>query len=113
MAKMTGLEEVLRKINKVKDEVIKSAIDGINESANDLLIKSQAEVPVQSGKLKASAKVDPATIENTTASVNYNTDYAVKVHEISSRPKFLERPYNTNKIRYESNIANKIRKALK
>jgi HK97 gp10 family phage protein len=53
----------------------------VQRAANNILTRSQATVPVDSGTLKASGETTSATggAGNYTAEVSYNTNYAVYV----------------------------------
>ena len=90
-------DEILRRRTQEVIEEYKKLIDQAMENTFEA---SQRDVPVRTGKLKASAKRTDTQIGDTFVyEITYGgtdkVDYAVLIHEDSSRPyfKFLQRAF--------------------
>jgi len=83
------------KMNKLVSNIEVAASKAVDAAGNKLLDLSQAVVPVITGNLKSTGKVDTQEL---TTEVSYDANYAVKVHENpnSSHPKYLEEPLKGN-----------------
>lgn len=91
------------------------------ECAQDLKRRSQEEVPVKGGDLQGSCNVSDinGTGKEMTVTVGYNTDYDLRQHEHTEynhpnggKAKYLEDPFKAHEQRYQTYIANEIKKAL-
>jgi len=81
-AKVEGLEVFLRAIGKAKSKDAIAVAEGLEKAANVILKKSQIYVPVESGDLKKSGHVEvEGKGMGAKATVVYDADYAVFVHE--------------------------------
>jgi len=66
--------------------------DGLNEAAKQVFSVSQRYVPVDTGYLKGSGRIEFANVRILTSVVSYNTDYAAAVHELHrSKSGYLTR----------------------
>jgi hypothetical protein len=96
---------------------------GLDKSSNEVLtISRDRYCPVDTGKLKASAKDE--VIENTedtyTREISYSTDYVFYVHEIpyqhlnppTATWKFLETPFERHEQKFSESIENAVRDVL-
>ena len=94
--------------------------EAIIECCRDLKLESQAEVPVDTGKLKNSARIYNNSDANTISySVGYETPYAIYQHENiefnhpnGGKSKFLEDPFKRNQQKYQTKIASAVKKKL-
>lgn len=81
--KLSGDKAVRRKIQRLQ-RTIPSAVNAAvyEEAAVSVFIPSQLEVPVDTGRLRASGILAPSgTVVDFVAIVAYGTDYALPVHE--------------------------------
>lgn len=119
MSLMPGAE-ILRR-------AMRGAENGVQLGSELVHADSQDGVPVESGALKASARIDGAGLERT---ISYNTEYAAaqheqiavmhrgettylwQVHNSSGRRKFLEDALKRNAGNVMTIVAGEIRKAL-
>jgi hypothetical protein len=87
-----GLERALAQINL---QVLQACARGATQTAALVQDQSQVNVPVITGRLKASSVAVSAVIEGNRAkaAVGYTAPYAATVHENleGRKPKFLER----------------------
>lgn len=56
--------------------------DALNEAAKQVFSVSQRYVPVDTGYLKGSGRIEFANVRVLRSTVSYNTDYAAAVHEL-------------------------------
>jgi hypothetical protein len=116
MALISRRREVSRNIERAGKKAL-------NDAALDLLSKSVPLAPLDEGDLRRSGNVEPASVKGDVieARVGYATEYAVVQHEDLSlnhpepgtQAKFLEQPARQNERRYQSFIADALRKAVK
>jgi hypothetical protein len=92
----------------VKRAVLQAAADGLNDAAEIILNESDAHVPMDTGALENTGKVSAATVANLSATISYDTPYAVIQHEDMSRH---HKPGRTAK--YLENAMNSKRRAAK
>lgn len=113
-----GFKEIYKAMGLVEEEIAKAAIKGMRTTALNILGESQKLVPIDTGILQKSGsiKVNQGAL---TATISYNTPYALKQHEDVSlnhpkggEAKYLERPFNEKKGELEVNIGNEIQKIL-
>jgi hypothetical protein len=77
-----GVKAITVNMGKQKNQIAAGVERGIMKAGEHLKKKSQEVVPVDTGKLKRSAKVEQTGEKfSTRAIVSYNTDYALFVHE--------------------------------
>jgi hypothetical protein len=92
------------------------AADALNEAAQDIHNESQRRVPVDTGNLKASARITPARPDNLAATVTYGgtaAAYAPIVHEIHrSKGKYLEAPARELAPQFVDGVKVELRKSL-
>ncbi len=81
--RISGVSAVLRNLSNSGDKIASAVKSGLVKGGLHLQRKSQEIVPVQLGKLKASARTRNVGGEGFDADivVSYNTEYAVFVHE--------------------------------
>ncbi len=121
-----GFEELFNRLSKVDDNARRGAVDAFRAATTRVLAKSQANVPVEDGNLKASGRKSKPRINKrtlrVTASVNYGGPrlarlapdepplYGIFVHENPSGRgyKFLERSMLADKRNVMSDLANRI-----
>lgn len=90
----------------------------VNYAAEMLRADSVPLAPRDTGMLRNSAQVTPATPDNLTAHVSYNTPYAVRQHEEldwrheEGQAKYLEEPVVRRAKNYQRAIANRIRRSF-
>ena len=101
-----------RKNAEIDDRVITA----INEAAQDVYGESQRRVPVDTGNLKSSARIDPATERAAVATVSYGgtaAAYALAVHELhATKSKYLEAPARESAPKFLDGITVELRKSL-
>ena len=92
------------------------AVDALNEAAQDVYNESQRRVPVDTGNLKASARIDPATQRSMVATVGYggtSAAYALAVHELHrTKSKYLEAPARELAPQFLDGVRVELRKSL-
>lgn len=90
------------KVKEVKSELRSAVIEWLVDASNYILDESNKEVPIDEGTLANSGntQIDESTL---TASIGYDTPYAVRQHEdlsishINDRgAKFLENAFKNN-----------------
>lgn len=95
-----------------------AAAAGANAAAQRLRALSVAKAPIQDGVLRGTARVTPATPSDLTASVSYDTVYAVRQHEelawhhSDGQAKYLEGPLNESKDELLGIVAKQMRGAF-
>lgn len=95
------------------EQIRDAARHGLEEAAGFVFEKSQEQVPVEDGDLKATGKV---TMQGDKAAISYGGPYAVYQHELlglkhlhGGNAKFLERPLVDERDREARIIADAIR----
>lgn len=113
-----GFKEIYKNLNVTEEQIMKAAIKGMRITAQNILGESQKLVPVDTGTLQKSGNVK-VNQDALTATVSYNTPYALKQHEDATlkhpkggEAKYLERPFNEKKGELENNVGYEIFKAL-
>lgn len=102
---VTGVERVLRASGKARSKFAKNIADTLKKGAEIILKESQKYVPVDTGALKLTGRVETRGVGlNAESHVIYDTAYAIFVHENvfmrhdpPTRSKFLT--YAVNKMR--------------
>lgn len=105
-----GLSALLKRLERMGEDAQKVAVDVFANGTQRVYTRSQSEVPVKEGHLKASGRISKPRVNKktgvVTASVNYGGSrlkrlapnepeiYGIVVHEDPTGPgfKFLERP---------------------
>jgi hypothetical protein len=103
-------------VGPIRSETRSAAAEGLQQAAERVGERSDADVPVQTGRLRGSRRVstDRQALE---AVVSYDTSYAVEVHEDMSRhhpdghAKYLEGAFNELRASLLDEVAAKIRQA--
>lgn len=102
--------------NEANMKLFEDAIsNAVKDVANELMQDSKMQTPIDTKRLHDSAKVDSKELE---ATVSFDTDYAVYVHEnLNSRhpignSKFLEKPLDENKEKYIVKMAEIIKSKI-
>lgn len=104
-----GLEHLRRRLVRLSPKVLKACGPTLRSEASDILSKSSASVPAESGELAGSAFVSEATLSkdgrSVTVAAGYESPHAAFAHEgffgfpgvegkfgrTGEPPKFLER----------------------
>lgn len=121
-------------LDRTKEQVLESAVIGVNDALNNLLDESRNEAPLAKGTLRTTAGISPAEVDGdvVTGEVFYSAtedgksgrvNYAIITHELGeryknpttpgTRPKYLERPLKRDAKKYNGMIASAIRKGLR
>ncbi|MBX3139853.1 MAG: HK97 gp10 family phage protein [Trueperaceae bacterium] len=91
-----GTSGLIAKVQAYRGASRQRVATATTEIAKEVFAESQREVPVDTGNLRASGRVEPALPERLTATVSYGgtaAGYAVIVHEThKTKSKYLERP---------------------
>ncbi len=89
----------------------------VNETAERIYNESQRRVPVDTGNLKSSARLEPAQGDETTAQVGYGgtaAGYALVIHETHrSGSKYLEEPAREEVARFVKDVREAVRNATR
>jgi hypothetical protein len=93
---------------------------GITKGAEHLLGEANALVPHQEGTLERSGTATPADPDGLTATVTFDTPYAVTQHEDMTaqhdegrQAKYLEQPANSEQDTMQALIAAEVRRAVR
>lgn len=115
--RLIGLARVTQALTRRVDRVDANLQGVVNETAETIFSESQRSVPVDTGNLKASARLEYARGAGMTAEVTYGgtaAGYAVVVHEAHpSRSKYLERPARETLARFAELTRTSVRNSLK
>lgn len=78
-----GAEDVARRLGVKKAEIVDATMTSLYEESQDVLAEASREVPVDTGRLRASAYGEPPKVDGMKMSVRigYGTNYALPVHE--------------------------------
>jgi hypothetical protein len=103
-------------LNQANMKVFEKAVsEAVKEIANELLYDSKMQAPVDTWAMYNSAKVDSKDLQ---ATVSYDTEYAIYVHEnltnrhTTGSSKFLEKPLDENKYKYVNKMAETIKQKI-
>ena len=80
-----GVATVTNAIRRRRQQLEENVVDTINETNERIYSESQRRVPVDTGNLKASGRMNPATVNAPVATTTYGgtaAAYALIVHEI-------------------------------
>lgn len=118
--RITGMDDLRRALDKAGDRALDGLEFGVVKEASDVMNEARNEVPVDTGRLKASGTVLPPEKGGTKVSVEFGfgTDYAVFVHENltasheTGSAKFLERPFLARGNQIPANLAAAVRAYL-
>ena len=120
-----AIEDVLRNMDRVTGQMADATEKAVYECGADLLQKSNEITPKDEGNLRKSAKVtminDPLGVAAVVSYGDSRVDYAEKLHEVRynnySEPntgwKYLEKPLNENRKKYEDKIGESVEVVLK
>ncbi len=102
----------------IKAEMRKAAVKGVKLAGEHLLGESGQKVPLEEGTLERSGTV-VVDEERLSATVVYDTPYAVRQHEDMTlqhapgrQAKYLEEPMNTERDTMQARIAAQLRRAV-
>lgn len=112
---ITGTRELERQLRAAADDILREVQPLVTEAARETLSKSQTLVPVETGALKASGRMDPAEIRHGTtvsARVEYTHPFAAQIHEgyfgskkrSPAPPKFLRNAAKTVKAQFQERL---------
>lgn len=115
-------KEFFRKLGKLTRAVEARVVEGLQDHADEIFRQSQAQVPVLTGVLRASAIPPVAKKEigsdSFSAEIRYTRDYALEVHEKTfvkhktGKAKYLSDPISNEAPKMLDRIGAKVRKAL-
>lgn len=111
---MKGFSEVKSKLQKIPDKMQTAGTEGLREVGQKIYDTSQAQVPVDTGALRASGSMTESGGKNLTITIAYEAEYALYVHEIlrynhpHGNAKYLENPFN----QYAPTIQNIVRSKI-
>ena len=95
-----------------------NADQAVNHGAELLRGDSQPLAPIDTGVLRGTAQVTPASGGDHTAYVSYDTPYAARQHEElgwrhdEGQAKYLEEPLVSNEAKYAQAIASRLGRGL-
>ena len=114
--RLVGMAVLAANAARKNAEIDDRVITAINEAAQDVYGESQRRVPVDTGNLKSSARIDPATQREMVATVTYGgtaAAYALPVHELhATKSKYLEAPARELAPKFLNGITVEVRKSL-
>lgn len=105
---------VIRKLRDLRLRKSEALDRGLLKAGLQLQADAQKLVPIDTGRLKASAKTQ---VENSEVTVSFNTPYALVVHERLDvyhpvgQAKYLEEPARKNRKKYMNTIKREIKAA--
>lgn len=112
-----GVASLSAKFTRLKPQVGDTARGIVNETAELVFTDSQRDVPVDTGNLKASGRIEPAEGSEILARVSYGgtaAEYALAVHEThASKSKFLEAPARERHAQFMQDLRKALGQALK
>lgn len=89
-------DRAAQRIQRRSNDTITAITEAVNRAAQEIFAESQRRVPVDTGNLRASARVQPAREAPPRATITYGgtaAEYALAVHETHrSQSKYLEEP---------------------
>lgn len=117
---LKGLKEVDKEFERLLREVPEAVAVGLYLEAEAIMAKSIREVPVDTGRLRATGFVQEPVIRGTgvTVMMGYGTNYAVYVHENTTarhtvgKAKFLQHPLEAAAEGFGSRVAKRAAQAL-
>lgn len=119
MAKVTGLKDLIRNVEKAKKFERLAVAQAIYLEGQRIMRESVREVPVDTGRLRQSAYIQRPRIQgNPQLMMGYGTKYALPVHERlearheTGKAKYLEDPINRAKPGYAKRVAERARGLL-
>jgi hypothetical protein len=93
--------------------------DALYDEMLIIFAASQEQVPVDTGRLRASASVErTSTVGEPSVAIRYGTDYAVPVHDrtevkhVVGKAKYLSDPFEAAQRGMDERLAKRIRRAL-
>jgi hypothetical protein len=124
MAKGMDFDDLEKVFQNAQKEMPKVVEKTLNMQAEDLLGDAVDLAPLaeDGGGLRESGSVDPAkaTGDNIEAKTGFNTEYALRMHEDFYNPttpgtgrKYLEKPTNQNKEKYNEHMFQSVKDAWK
>lgn len=116
-AKIEGVDDVARNIRKLAAEYPAAVGASLFEEGQAIQAASQQLVPVDTGRLRASAYTNPPRegSDGPEVTVGYGTTYALPVHErveayhATGQAKFLEAAFNANMRGFLSRLSERIK----
>ena len=113
---ITGLAQLVTTVNRITTGNRPAISDALNTAAQEVFAESQRRVPVDTGNLRSSGRIDASKAETLTATVGYGgtaAGYALAVHEThASQSKYLEQPAREAAKRVEELVTNAIKAAI-
>lgn len=114
--------DFFRKLGKLTRKVERKIVEGLQDHADEVFRLSQAEVPVKTGTLRASAIPPKAKKDllqaSFSAEIRYTRDYALEVHENTfighkhGKAKYLSDPIAREAPKILDRIGKRIKEAL-
>lgn len=118
IATIVGLSQLQAKTKTIGANARAGASDAINRVAAEVFNESQRRVPVDTGNLKGSGRIDPSKPDTLTATVSYGgtaAGYALIVHETHAGGGrgYLVEPANAATKRLTDEVAAAIKAAAR
>jgi hypothetical protein len=117
--KLTGAGELQRELQRLMKEAPDAMADALLEEAHALGADSVPLTPLKRGRLRNSRFVELKKGKNPEATVGYDTEYAVHVHERTElrhpvgQAKFLQEPFERRQSGYFERLAARAKQFLR
>lgn len=116
-ATVLGLSTLAANLANRERRATAAAVDALNKVGGEVFGESQRRVPVDTGNLKGSGRIEAATPGELNVTLSYGgtaSAYAIIVHETHrTRRKFLEEPARNASRRLTTEVAEAVRRALR
>lgn len=104
----------ITKLRAMNQAAVRAVAEGINDAAEEIFNESQRRVPVDTGNLRSSGRIEPADERTLTAEISYGgtaADYALDVHEAhATNSKYLEEPARQLAPNYKQHVTINIKR---
>lgn len=112
---LDGVDQMVRRFRDIQPGVRAAALQAINEEGNEVMTEAKRQTPVDTGSLRASARVEPVAAGRDKVEVVLSfggaaREYAVYVHEdmnarhTNGKAKFLEDPLKARASSFVNNL---------
>jgi len=114
-----GLAAMKRKLKKLEKQFPDAMADALYESGERIMSESVREVPVKTGRLRATHYVEEPKKDSKgkhSLEIGYGTNYAVSVHENMTakhtvgKAKYLQDPINKARSTWARDLVNRVEK---
>lgn len=112
-----GLATLTANLVRRRERAEGAAVEALNKVGGEVFADSQRQVPVDTGNLKSSGRIEPATPREMAVTLSYGgtaSAYAIIVHEThATKSKYLEQPARNAIPRLNNAVAEAVRKAVR